>query len=76
MSGPFIIGEGCGACHVEVPHDRLHHGPAMTLFDNSPNSEVFLTWHAQLPPTPQTPIPSPLLLMAVPLLWLARKAVR
>ena len=77
--GDVLIGNGvfagpgtCGACHSEVPANRLYHDvPALTLFDDMPvGDQVYQTWGAHdsilSPPgndLPSTPLPGTLPLM-------------
>ena len=67
--GGIFAGPGaCGVCHNTVPENRLHHGAAMTLFDEAPVGDtVYQTWGAHeptLPPPgnnlPSTPLPGTL----------------
>ncbi len=77
----LVVGTGCGMCHDAIPASgtaqfhKIEELLQMSVFMGTPMNEVF-SGYVHQPPPPQTPIPSPLLLMATPLLWLARKAVK
>lgn len=75
--GEFVVGAPCGQCHDVLTAQKLPVAEghlAMSLFADTPITDVFLGYDTHSPPTSSTPLPGTLLLLALPLALMLRRA--
>ena len=72
----FALASSCDGCHSQIPTgwtvDRSHR-EVKELFPQTPDAVVWETSYYVPPSVPSTPLPSAIVLLAIPLALLAKK---